>query len=498
MKFNKTSNKTSTSVNLENGIAFSRNSVKRDLISIVLNSMLSSSYYETEKNRIENILNIASEVSPEFLAKLMIYVRNEGYLRSVSHLLAVKLSEEVKGSSYLRDALYRSFIRPDDLTEVLSLWNSRNSSNLPNSLRRAMKDTLEDKFTEYHISKYQSKHSSVKLKDVVKLCRPSTKNYKTNVFKDLIEENLKPAVTAQSVNASFTDSQRFNNYKVMLKENKLGYMALLKNIKNIIESGLTPEIKYSEFEEVINLLCDSIENETSVLNSKVLPFRFTQALNALSSLEIDSIIKKKIEFSLEIGFSYSSKNINLVNPNEKVALLLDESGSMMGRPFEIGKTMMASMLSGLDKNNTVGYLWADNCREVELTSPFSFIKNTHEQGGGTDVWAPLDNLIQTKTYVDLIVIFTDMQMYNANNFYGISKRKMNTKMKEYQEINPNVKLLFWNLEGYNTGTPIQLSNNILEIAGFSDNMLQVIPKLLKDKDALVNEIDMIKLKGEKG
>jgi hypothetical protein len=159
---------------------------------------------------------------------------------------------------------------------------------------------------------------------------------------------------------------------------------------------------------------------------------------------------------------------------------------------------MASMLCGLDKDKVVGYLWADRSREVSIDdSPMKFIKNTRTQGGGTDVWASISKLIETKTFVDKLLIFTDMEMYSVGsgyNYYGFTspKREFKDMVKEYRTINPNVKVLFWNLQGYG-GTPMKLDHNILEVAGFSDNILKVIPKVWTDKDALINEIEAIDL-----
>ena len=67
------------------------------------------SYYETEKQRIDHLFELMTVNDSEFLAKLMVYSRNVANLRSISHILGVKLSETVKGSNYLKSALYKSY-----------------------------------------------------------------------------------------------------------------------------------------------------------------------------------------------------------------------------------------------------------------------------------------------------------------------------------------------------------------------------------------------------
>ena len=220
-------------------------------------------------------------------------------------------------------------------------------------------------------------------------------------------------------------------------------------------------------------------------------------------MNIDRLMAKKIQKAIEDGFILSARNIPIVEGNESVAILLDESDSMnfyfsedmpLMTPFMVGKTLMASMLTGLDKSNVVGYLWADHAREVSVDgSPFEFIKNTNAQGMGTDVWAAIAGLIKSQTKVDKLVILTDMQMYSVGSGYNSTRREFKDMVKEYRKISPNVKVLFWNLEGYGGGTPMKLDHDILEVSGFYDKMMGVAAKIWKDKDALVKEIEAIEL-----
>jgi hypothetical protein len=61
-------------------------------------------------------------------------------------------------------------------------------------------------------------------------------------------------------------------------------------------------------------------------------------------------------------------------------------------------------------------------------------------GGGTDLGSAFKKLINSRTIVDKIVVFTDEQQ----NYFG----DLSAIVKEYRKINPSVKILFWNLAGY--------------------------------------------------
>ena len=498
-KFNETTARTKRpdTTNVAGFQAYSRDDFRTEVASTVLNSMINGdSYYETEKARLFRIEEMVAN-NPEhakFLAKAMVYTRNEGNLRSISHYMGTVLSENVKGTSFLKPALIKTMIRPDDALEMVALWNTRNNKNIPNTLRRAVKDRLENRWDSYQLKKYFGT-GAVKVSNLVNITHPKPKDEAQRVmFKQALEGTLPNIDTVQTVNASSTGEERAQSYAKMLKERKLGYMGALKNIKNILESGAD--------NETIDALCSLLENENAVLNSRVLPFRFTQAYAMIDGLSMDKIKAKKVLKSIEKGFIISARNIPIVEEGESIAILLDESGSMGGwngdsldakTPFAIGKTLMASMLTGLDKDKTLGYLWADNAREVSVDgSPMEFIKRTRTQGGGTNLGQAINDLIKTKTFVDKLVVFTDMQQNSIGGYYSRGK-DFNGMIQDYRKINPNVKVLFWNLQGYGGGTPMKLNHNVLEVSGFSDKMLQVIPKMWKDKDALIREIEAVEL-----
>ena len=503
-KFNETTKtaKRVDSVNAAGGVAYTRDSFEMEVASVVLSSMINgNSYYETEKDRLARIEDMikSNPTKAEFLAKAMVYTRNEGNLRSVSHYMGTLLTEGAKGTNFLRPALVKSMVRPDDATEMVALWNSRNPNKMvPNSLRRAIKDRLENKWDAYQLKKYYGT-GAVKVSNLVNLTHPKPRDEAQEVtFRQALEGTLPNIATAQTVNAGSTGTERAQNYANMLAERKLGYMAALKNIKNILEAGAT--------DETVQALCALLENENAVLKSRVLPFRFTQAYGIVDNLSMDRIKAKRILKAIEQGFIYSAKNISIVGEDESVAILLDESGSMGGYygavdmtetyPFMIGKTLMASMLTGLDKDRALGYLWADHAREVSIDGgPMEFIKRTKTQGGGTNLGQAMNMLIKSKTKVDVLVVFTDMQQNAIGGSYwnSASQDSFPEQIKKYRGINPNVKVVFWNLEGYGGGTPMKLDHNILEVSGYSDRMLEVIPKMLKDKSALVKDIEAVVL-----
>jgi hypothetical protein len=481
------------SVNMAGGIAFSRD-YKQELASVLLTAMMNGDkYYQTEKDKIKQITDLikkgVAQDDVEFVAKAMLFARTDGKLRSVSHLVAVTLAEEVKGSPILRKAFLKTFMRPDDMTETMSLWLSKHPNvMLPNALRRSYKDAFETKFDMYQLKKYEASTAVVKLADVVKLSRPSPANFEdVEVFKKLIEGRLPNVVTAQTINAGSTGEDRAGNYMSVLKERKLGYMALVKNLKNILEAGVTADD--------VKIITDTLTNERMIAKSMLLPFRFYDAYTEVNKLNLNRLLVKKITTALETAFGISTMNTGIVAEGESVGVLHDCSGSMgsgAGTPFRQGMVIAGAMLQGLPKEDSLVYLWSNKATEVKFSgSAFDFIDNTHAYGGGTDIASAFSELIRTKTKLDKLVITTDMQSYALSGYS--SRKPLAEWYAEYRKISPNVKILFWNLSGYAGGAPMKLDHNVLEVAGFSEKMFDVIPLMWADKDALVKRIESIEL-----
>ena len=129
--------------NVAGGAAFTIKDTRKDLASVVLASMLKKdSYYTTDEQNIQNVFDLVTQLPDKsFAAKAMIYTRQEGNLRSISHVLANSLVENNDGSYSIKNAIKNSVVRPDDMCEMAALWFSRHPNKmLPNSMRRAFRE----------------------------------------------------------------------------------------------------------------------------------------------------------------------------------------------------------------------------------------------------------------------------------------------------------------------------------------------------------------------
>jgi hypothetical protein len=473
-------------VNRAGGAAYEIKDAKKEIASVVLSSMLKGDkYYQSDASAQKQIFDLAKK-DPEFSAKAMIYTRQVGNLRSVSHLLANSVAENASGNAFVRSAIRKAIVRPDDMTEMAALWFSRHSGKmLPNSMRRAFKDVLESgKWDAFQLKRYAKERSSVKLRDVILLTHPKDTR---GLFKGVLEGTLEAPKSLETKLAS--GEKASDAFEDMLREGRLGYMAAVKNIRNALETGISTE--------ALDMWVEMITDRKRVLKSRMLPFRFVDAWEAVKGLQIDTFIKRRVKDAFNQALIHSAWNLDFVYKDEKIALILDESGSMSWNDeFKKGLIMASVLYHALPKENVVVYFFDSKCREVEFGSqkPLDILDNHRPMGGATYFHAPLNKMIQTGTKVDKIVMFTDMQLYAHSLYRSHSHEVFEKYLREYRhKINRDVSLLFWDLRGYGEATPVELKNNILLASGFSDKLLAVIPKLWRNENALVDEIEAITL-----
>jgi hypothetical protein len=480
-KFSNTSTRKPNTFNSAGGAAYVVADARKELADVVLASMLKGDqYYQDDASRIDQVFDLVSNLDDKtFAAKAMIYARQEGNLRSISHVLANALAENNDGTVNLRKAIKLATVRPDDMIEMFALWKSRHPKMLPNAMRRAFADMLEsNKWDAYQLKKYERKGQDVKLRDVILMSHPKDTR---GMLGKVIEGTLQAPATVEKMLS--TGKKASDTFSELLSENRLGYMAAVKNIRNALESGIS--------NEALDAWVSLITNRNRVLRSRMLPFRFVDAWEAVSNLNVDHFKLQKVKDAFDQALVHSAMNLGFIEENDKVALVIDESGSMGGSPWKNAITLAAVLHHALPKGNSVAYKFGSTCTKLDFgnMSPLDIIFNTRHGGWATYFEAPLKELINTRTRVDKIIMLTDMQLYRGDGGDGFD-RYWNTYKSS---ISPKAMMLFWDLLGYGSGTPLELRGDVLLASGFSDKLLSVIPKMWKNQNALVREIEAIEI-----
>jgi len=164
--------------NLAGGQAYSM-SPKLELITLVMTSFLKDKFYESANEQVTRIQKLCNEIDDKkFIAKLAIYARTKGNMRSVSHLLAGEVAKVVKGEIYTKNFFNKVVVRVDDMTEIMAYYLASQKANkknkkrpIPNSMKKGFAKAF-NKFDSYQLAKYRGEGKGLKLIDLVNLIHP--------------------------------------------------------------------------------------------------------------------------------------------------------------------------------------------------------------------------------------------------------------------------------------------------------------------------------------
>lgn len=481
-------------------------SPKMELYAAVVTAGLSDQFYEKSDDRLARIQALLLKNDPIFVAKLAVYARNEMYLRSVPLVLAVELAKASSGNSIVSKTVNGIVKRADEITELLAYYqvaNSRTGTKKLNKLSKQIQKGLSNafnRFDEYQFAKY-NRPAEIKLRDALFLVHPKAKDEAQQMLFNKIAQNELATPYTWETELSMLGQANFENerakraafkskWEELIESDKLGYMALIRNLRNILEA----EVSYDHIRKV----CDYLSNANAVANSKQLPFRFLSAYREIKVLT--SIHTVMVLGALEDAVAASAMNMKGFDQSMQVLIACDVSGSMQ-KPisakskillFDIG--LMLGMLMQSKCNRVVSGMFGDSWKIINmpnrnvLSNVDAYYKREGEVGYATNGYKVIDDLIARRVIMDKVLIFTDCQLW-ATNFGQVSIEK---SWKVYKNIAPNAKLYLFDLAGYGN-TPIKhQTNDVCLIAGWSDKVFEVLNSI-ENGESVVEKINEIVL-----
>lgn len=283
-------------------------------------------FYETGSATATRIAELCAKVDPSQIASLAIEARENMKLRHVPLFLAVELSKR-KGSGSLVASVLASVVqRADELAEVLAMyWRDKPKDKGRRTggaiSHRGIKTGLAaafQKFDEYRLAKYD-RANAVKLRDALFLCHAKPKDdVQADLWKRLIAGTLETPDTWE-VELSAGKDKRVT-FERLLSEKKLGGMAVLRNLRNMQEAGVSESM---------------IRERLEIGIERALPFRFVTAAR----------YAPRLEDSLEKGMLRAIEGMPKL-PG-KTGLMIDVSGSMDAKLSEKGDTLRVDAACGL-------------------------------------------------------------------------------------------------------------------------------------------------------
>lgn len=459
-RFNKVvSNKTT---NIAGGQAFSMDK-RMELVHAVLTTFLEDKFYESGDERMKRIQVLVAQNKPEFVANLAIVARLEFNLRSVSHALIGELAKIHKGDSLVKDTMVKACIRPDDLMEIASYVGVP----LPKQVKRGVRNALL-KFNRYQLAKYKGEGKGLSMVDLFNLCHPKVQHAnreQKKAWKDLMTGKLKSFDTWETEISASKPAERKAKWEALIREDKLGYMALLRNLNNLIKN----DVSAITIRRAVKKLTDDEE----IKKSKQLPFRFMTAYeNVEGNREFTDAISEAMDIAV----------LNTPHLPGRTLIAIDSSGSMSGDPMKKAAIFGATLAQANKNSEVILYDTRVKVLTVSGRTPVIDIAKKIENeamGGGTATSLVFQYAIQNKKIFDRIIIVSDNESWSDG--YGGVQANYN----EYKKMaNPFVYAI--DIQGY--GTKDVSGGKVFHLTGWSGRLLDFIGKV-EEGDSIIKYIE---------
>lgn len=467
-KFNET--KKNDVRNLAGGKAY-KESNEMQLASLLLTSFGDDKYYQKEKDIYIQLERLIAVCDKEFVAKAIIYARKQFGMRTITHIASSMLAKHIGGMEWSSRFFDKVINRVDDMTEIVACHFSR-KQKLTNAMKKGFSSAL-GRFDDYQLAKYKGENKTVKLVDLVNLVHPKETERNNGAIGRLINGELRSFDTWESELSAVGDDIEAKKavWHRLLDENKLGYFALLRNLRNIIQLN---------DETLKNKALNALLNESAIKKSLVLPFRFSTAYDEMSKIDSDAM--RAVSKACEIACS------NVPKLEGKTLIALDVSGSMSScRVADIASLFTAVLLKSNDCDLIT---FADDAiyRIVNPDDSVMTIKNAIRYAcGGTNFESVFR--VANKKY-DRVILLSDMQAWIQDFWYAKSPKAAYERYKREFNV-PNCKFYSFDLAGYGT---MQLpQQDVYCLAGFSEKIFDIMKLVESDKNALVNTIKAVEL-----
>lgn len=348
-------------------------------------------FYEDGKSIADRLAALVPLVPADKVAALAREARSAMRLRHAPLLIVREMARaSVAHRQLVADTLENIIQRADELSEFVALYWKDKKQPLSAQAKKGLARAFQ-KFDAYQLAKY-NRDTPVKLRDVLFLCHAKAKNAEQEAtWKALIDGTLPAPDTWEVALSSGADKREA--WTRLLSEQKLGPLALIRNLRNMTEAKV-----------------DDVAIRSALVNMKadrVLPFRFIAAARIMPRFvaELETAMLRNLEGQGKLG--------------GMTAVLVDVSGSMDE------KLSAKSDMTRMDAAAGLAVFAREICGSVRV---FTFSHQVVEvpsyrglalvdaiqksqQHGGTYLGAAVSALNQNVTY-DRLIVITDEQSHD--------------------------------------------------------------------------------------
>jgi len=344
-----------------------------------------------------------------------------------------------------RRGLLRSLIdhvcqRPDEPGELLAYWMATYGRKIPKPVKRGIADASRRLYSERSLLKYDTGSHPVRFADVLELCHasphPDKVAWQGDLFKHAIDrrhgrdEEVSPrlamvranralraapnldwwldANVLQEAGMTWEDALSAVGSKIEKKKiweaviPSMGYMALIRNLRNFDEAGVS--------DTVANSVIVKLVQEKEVARSRQLPFRFHSAYKNAPSDRWSHALSMALDLCLPNVPELPGRTLVLVDTSGSMELTIGGESTMTNIA---AAALFGSALALRNADRVDLYQFADFPARIPVQKGGSVLKHVQaiencigDVGHGTDI---VGSMMAAYAAHDRVIILSDMQ-----------------------------------------------------------------------------------------
>lgn len=469
---------------------------KQRLAQYAATGCLNSTFYANAQTQLTDIINTASLVEPEFVAKVALYARSKGYMKDAPAVLVAVLS--VISPGLMAEVFDRVIDSPKMLRNFVQIMRSgqvgrKSLGTLP---KRLVIQWLENRTDEQLFR--ASVGNDPSLADIVKMVHPKPatasraallgyligKPHDVKALPELVlnYEAFKAAPDAfRAEDLPQVPMDMLTHLPLQPRHwkelaTRASWQTLRMNLNTFTRHGVFSD------DAAIGNAVRTLRDPELIARARVFPYQLMAAYTTADEW-VPAALKNALQDAMEIAIS------NVPAVNGKVWVFPDVSGSMHSpvTGYRKGSTTavrcidVAALIAAaiVRKNSDASVLpFADSVVSVSLNPRDSVMTNAAKLAGlpqgGTNCSAPLAHLNERKLAGDLIIYVSDNQSWmDSPGRAAVRGTATLEQWRVFKRRNPRAKLVCLDLQPLGTVQAPE-SGDVLNIGGFSDSVFSII------------------------
>ena len=257
-----------------------------------------------------------------------------------------------------------------------------------------------------------SECKSVTLRDALFLTHPKPSKEREDLYKRIANDELKTPDTWE-VGLS-TGGDKKETFTRLLEQGKLGYLATLRNIRNMVEAGVSK-----------GLIKDRLNSPKG--RAGVLPFQFLSAAIVVPGFE--SELDNAMIASLQEMEMFPGKTCILVDTSGSMSSSISDKSILAAVDAASGMAIMARELC----DDVKVYAWSTECREVPARRGMALRDAIRNMNVGMATYGDkaVQRALQDGPW-DRCIMITDMQLHDKLQGYPEIAHKYIVNVRSYQ------------------------------------------------------------------